>query len=308
MAPGGYAWWYVDALSDDGRHGLTIIGFVGSVFSPYYAWARRREPLTPALDHCALNVALYTLDGPRVSGRWAMTERGRSHVARTSDSLQIGPSAMRWDRDTLCIDIDEVCVPWPSRLRGTVRVSPEVLLNQSYTLDADGRHRWSPIAPMANVEVDLSQPGLRWRGTGYLDSNHGDRPLERDFERWDWSRVALAAGRSAVLYDVTRQGGIEHTLALSFDADGTAYHFEPPPPAELPATRWRVKRGTRCEPSSAAHVLHTLEDAPFYARSVVASAWLKQPVTTVHESLSLDRFDTAIVRCMLPFRMPRVGD
>ena len=47
---GGYAWWYVDALSDDGRHGLTIIAFVGSVFSPYYALraaARRRRPARP---------------------------------------------------------------------------------------------------------------------------------------------------------------------------------------------------------------------------------------------------------------------
>ena len=34
VPPGGYAWWYVDALSDDGRHGLTVIAFVGSVFSP----------------------------------------------------------------------------------------------------------------------------------------------------------------------------------------------------------------------------------------------------------------------------------
>lgn len=32
---GGYRWWYLDGLSDDGRHGLTIIGFAGSVFSPY---------------------------------------------------------------------------------------------------------------------------------------------------------------------------------------------------------------------------------------------------------------------------------
>jgi carotenoid 1,2-hydratase len=39
---GGYAWWYVDAFSDDGRHGLTVIAFVGSVFSPYY-WMARRE-------------------------------------------------------------------------------------------------------------------------------------------------------------------------------------------------------------------------------------------------------------------------
>ena len=42
VPPNGYLWWYLDALSDDGRHGFTIIAFVGSVFSPYYAAARRR--------------------------------------------------------------------------------------------------------------------------------------------------------------------------------------------------------------------------------------------------------------------------
>ncbi|NBO88372.1 MAG: carotenoid 1,2-hydratase, partial [Betaproteobacteria bacterium] len=35
MVPsGGYLWWYVDAMSDDGQFGLTLIAFVGSVFSP----------------------------------------------------------------------------------------------------------------------------------------------------------------------------------------------------------------------------------------------------------------------------------
>ena len=43
----GYAWWYVDALSEDGREGLTIIAFIGSVFSPYYAWTGRRDPARP---------------------------------------------------------------------------------------------------------------------------------------------------------------------------------------------------------------------------------------------------------------------
>ena len=40
---GGYSWWYVDALSDDGKNGITLIALIGSVFSPYYAAMRRRR-------------------------------------------------------------------------------------------------------------------------------------------------------------------------------------------------------------------------------------------------------------------------
>ena len=29
VPPGGYRWWYIDGLSDDGRHGITLIAFVG---------------------------------------------------------------------------------------------------------------------------------------------------------------------------------------------------------------------------------------------------------------------------------------
>ena len=57
VPPGGYAWWYVDALSDDRQFGLTIIVFVGSVFSPYYAWARRGGRRADPQDHCAFNIA-----------------------------------------------------------------------------------------------------------------------------------------------------------------------------------------------------------------------------------------------------------
>ncbi|MEQ8516068.1 MAG: hypothetical protein RIC38_10725, partial [Chromatocurvus sp.] len=70
----GYQWWYIDALSDDGRFGLTIIVFVGSVFSPYYAAARRRGPTDPG-NHCAINAVLYNPGGRKV---WALTERGRN--------------------------------------------------------------------------------------------------------------------------------------------------------------------------------------------------------------------------------------
>ena len=94
VPPSGYLWWYVDAISDDGEYGLSIIAFVGSVFSPYYALARSRTGgLADPENHCALNVALYGKGGKR----WTMTERGRTHTTRNAQHFQIGPSSLHWD-------------------------------------------------------------------------------------------------------------------------------------------------------------------------------------------------------------------
>jgi carotenoid 1,2-hydratase len=300
VAAGGYAWWYVDALSDDGQHGLTLIAFIGSVFSPYYAAARRRGAADPR-RHCALNVALY---GPRAQ-RWAMTERGAGALRRDATCLSIGPSALHWDGEVLTAEIDEWTVPWPSRLRGVVRIYPQGLNGHDHALDRDGHHRWHPIAPCARVEVELRQPALRWAGPGYLDANQGDTPLESAFRRWDWSRAALPGGGTAVIYDAERCDGGRTTLALDFDARGGVRAFAPPPPQALPPTLWGVERGTRSE--GAAHVLRTLEDTPFYARSLVDAAWAGQRAVAVHESLSLERFSRRWVQALLPFRMPRRG-
>ena len=97
-------------------------------------------------------------------------------------ALVIGPSALHWDGNALTVSINEITTPWARALRGVVRLYPSAVLSGSYALDATGRHHWCPMAPCARVEVDLSQPALRWRGSDYLDSNRGDRPLEHDLK------------------------------------------------------------------------------------------------------------------------------
>lgn len=277
---------------------------LGSVFSPYYAWrrARARHHLDP-LDHCALNVALYGR-----TKRWAMTERGRRALHQERDRLVIGPSQVRWDGGALLIDIDEIGAPIPRRIRGQVRVEPRAINPESFALDAAGHHSWWPIAPLARVEVELNQPRLSWSGSGYLDSNRGDEPLEDAFQRWNWSRAKVAE-EAVILYDVTaRPGGRDTALALRINQQGQVERFELPPRQGLPQSPvWRVARGTQCEPGAEARVVETLEDTPFYARSVVETQLLGQRATCVHESLCLDRFSSAWVRVLLPFRMPRVG-
>ena len=295
----GYAWWYVDGLSDDGRHGVTLIGFLGSVFSPYYAWARRSRPAEP-LTHCAINVVLY--GGGRK--RWAMTERGRSAVFRSSRTMDIGPSSLTWEDGRLDARIDEVTAPLPSRLRGTVRLTPASPAGFSTALDEGRKHHWCPIAPIARIEVDLVKPRLRWRGNGYFDTNWGLAPLEETFRHWHWSRAHTPEGGAIVLYDTVSRASAHRVLALQFSPQGKHREFRAPDETNLSRTLWRIPRVTHAE-GGQAEVLKTLEDAPFYARSLIRTNLMGHSLVAVHESLSLRRFDTAWVRCLLPFRMPR---
>ncbi|WP_342450124.1 carotenoid 1,2-hydratase [Thiorhodococcus minor] len=275
---------------------------MGSVFSPYYAWSRQRGDADP-LNHCALNVALYGRRGKR----WAMTERGRNELERTADSLTIGPSTLHWEGDALVIDIDEIGAPIPSRLRGQVRVYPAAVNGRDFALDSAERHRWWPIAPISRVEANFDNPKLSWSGAGYLDSNRGSEPLEQAFQGWDWSRAELKDS-AAILYDTRARDAQGASLALRFDAQGRAEDFEPPPRVPLPTTSvWRIGRGTQCEPGHEAKVIDTLEDTPFYARSVVETRLLGQKAHSVHESLCLDRFSSGWVKVLLPFRMPRIS-
>jgi carotenoid 1,2-hydratase len=271
------------------------------VFSPYYAWANRRHPAA-AEDFCAMNIVLYRKSG----GVWAMTERGRGSLRRGADHLSIGPSDLHWDGSALIARLDEIAVPIPRRLRGTLRLTPLNLQPRTFQLDAAGRHRWRPIAPAARIEVAFEKPESRWQGAAYFDTNSGDGPLAEDFSTWHWSRAATPTG-ATVLYDVARRDGSYLNLALKIGADGMARDFAPPPSHPLPATVWRVRRRTRADSGTSPRVIQTLEDAPFYARSRIATRLDGVTAEAIHESLDLNRFASPLVRALLPFRMPRRG-
>lgn len=269
------------------------------MFSPYYAWSGWSDPL----DHCSVNIALYGTS----HSRWAMTERGRDSVDRSADFLRIGPSSLFWRSDSLVIDVAERSAPWSRRIAGTIRVTPEILPGKRFPLDDEGRHVWQPVAPRARIEIDLRHPALRWSGEAYLDSNFGVEPLESRFSGWSWSRARHGDG-CVVLYDANRRDGAETSLALRFAADGST-HLQPVlPPSALPVTGWRLLRSTRADEGAPVLVRRTLEDTPFYARSLLSATVYGRPVLAFHESLSLDRFRSRLVRALLPFRMPRASE
>jgi carotenoid 1,2-hydratase len=296
----GYAWWYLDAISDDGEHAITLIAFVGSVFSPYYASQRRHGPSTPD-NHCAMNIALYG-----AKRRWAMTERASHALKRDANMLQIGPSSIHWDGRAFHITLDEVTMPLPSRISGTITLTPDVRNLQSFALSENTEHRWWPLVPRARIEVNLPLPSVRWSGNAYLDCNWGEGPLEQSFRRWSWSRSERADGSSEIFYDVVSREGRDVNLALRVTADGLLEHIEAPVATPLSRTRWRLDRLQRRHDSELAGRITSLEDGPFYARTLIESTTLGRTSKTVHESLCLERFASPWVQAMLPFRMPRV--
>lgn len=275
---------------------------MGSVFSPYYAWSGRRDPE----NHVSINVGLYA----KGAQRWTMTERGRAALSRDGTTFTVGPSALRWEEGALILNFDEVSLPWyttnllPRRVRGRVTVRPGPVTRTVYDIDAVGDHRWWPISPDARIEV--SADGLDWQGHGYMDCNWGLRGLEDDFRYWDWSRGALANGDTVILYDTHRRDGSHGLIALRFDKEGRATPFVSPPSVPVRRGLWGVKRAIACDDGHTPRVEKTLEDGPFYNRSIITTRLGGQDARMMHESFSGDRFGSRLVKLMLPFRMPRI--
>lgn len=295
VPPDGYAWWYLDAISDDGERAISIIGFIGSVFSPWYRWSGRRNPD----DHCCLNVATYGQ-----GGRWTMTDRGEAALKRSADTLTIGPSSMHWDGRRLIVDIDEATWPHPGRLKGRVTLTPEAITRVELALTPEGTHVWRPFAPVAEVEVDLNQPGWTWGGHGYFDANFGTAALEADFSYWTWGRYPTRDG-AVCYYDATRRDGSDLAVGVVFDHQGRGRVIKPPPKARFRRSLWGVRRETRADAGYRPQQVKAMLDAPFYCRSAVRTCFGGEETVGVHEALDLNRFASPWLMPMLAVKVPR---
>ncbi len=272
-----------------------MIGFIGSVFSPWYRWSGRRDPQ----NHCCINVATY---GPK--GRFTMTDRGRAALRQSEDVFEVGPSSMRWEGDKLVIEVNEVSAP-PiiGKVRGTITLHPEALFGQTHALTGDGRHRWQPFAPIARIEVDIA-PGHRWQGHGYFDANFGEAALEADFDYWTWGRFPRAGGASC-FYDAQLRDGSAQETALHFHPDGRVEAIEPPPRTRMARSLWAVRREARADPGTTPRQRLAMLDAPFYTRAAVETRLHGERSVGVHEALDLRRFSSPLLKPMLAVRVPR---
>tara|TARA_R100000322_G_scaffold133072_4_gene89001 strand:- start:48776 stop:49540 length:765 start_codon:yes stop_codon:yes gene_type:complete len=247
-----------------------------------------------------MNVATYGS-----GGRFTMTDRGRSALRQTPDTLTIGPSQMRWAGGQLLIDIDERgALPLLGRVRGRITVTPSAVTHVELPLTDDGAHVWRPFAPTCTVDVALDAPGWDWQGHGYFDANFGTRALEADFSDWTWGRFPLSGGATC-FYDATRRDGSTLNSQMHFATDGTVGASADIPPAPLSRSLWGLARSTRADPGYRPRQVKPMLDAPFYCRSAVRTQIDGEETTGVHETLDLRRFRSPLLKPMLAVRVPR---
>ena len=236
--------------------------------------------------------------------RWAMTERRRDALRRDATSLEIGPSAMKWDGRSLEIDINEISAPWPHRLRGHVRVEPETINPRAFTLESQGSHIWRPIAPIARVSAAFSQPESSGAGMAILTQTSATNRLKPVSDAGlGLVRERAAARRSFMTPSEGARGRWLWALSLTVPAVSRRSHRLQWSPclAHVGASKGRHARKTAAPALSTDSRIRR----SIHAR-MVEHALLGERVSSMHESLDLDRFANPLVRAMLPFRMPRI--
>jgi carotenoid 1,2-hydratase len=252
-----------------------------------------------------VNVVLYRPEG----ARWVMTERAPHSLVRTPSSLTLGHTHVAWEGDALVVRFDERCAtfpsPMPARLAGQVRLWPQFVDGVPVVLDGPtARHRWCPVAPSARAEVVLDEPGLRFSGAGYVDANHGDEPLERGFRGWHWSRMKTREG-AALAYHTTPRAGSPLALVRRYDGHGRAQDLDGTELGRVGPTGWRLRREVAVDRGVTPRAVWTLEDTPFYARSLIDTVLGGDRGLAMHETLDAERFARRWVQFLLPFRTRR---
>lgn len=322
LDPHGYQWWYIDAISDDGDFSLTIIAFVGHVFSPDYYKARQKRLVGSKLaqpeDFCAFNFALHALT-PRGKARigcktlWCLSEYSQDHlnphnptIHRSANHLSLGDTQLRHTTDGMSIEINERTKPFfqrmPRHIDGCIRLSSTHQFLHELQLDSFGQHTWMGIAPCSRISVQLNMPQLSFEGNAYCDSNWGSSSLEEGFQSWTWSRAEVEQG-TLVLYDVLERNHSSQQRGILFTHQGEVINIEDLCDKRIQSGFWGVERTTRADTHAQPTLMSSLVDSPFYTRDLIHTYVLGQSTIAMYESLNLDQFCKPWVRFLLPFRI-----
>ncbi len=276
ITPGGFLWWYLDIIDQEGN-GLVLIWSFGLPFLPNYANSARKGIAPAPKSRPSLVLSIYQnfqqecylfqeyeeADASWESNSWTFD---RTSISSTSKTLNISLH--------MSIPNTDLVITGDIAVEGTSRSNGSRL--------HDTPHEWVPLLMPAKGQFHLQAGALKYTGTGraYHDHNSSLVPLhDLNIERWWWGRIALPdrewiwysllpkdhSPRIDISISVTDAGETEiHDVAatdlqkLSKSIFGLSapksFHIETP---------WKER--------VLVNVCSTIDDGPFYQRYMITT-------------------------------------
>jgi carotenoid 1,2-hydratase len=314
-APGGFVWWYVDAL-DAAGDGFVCIWSWGLPFLPGRAAAWRAGTPQATVDAPSVNLAVYR-GGKQVA--YHLLQVPSDEAVWHDDHWRMGASHLRRVTDAsgeICVEGDlTLPVPGdPEPLRATFSVrGPPASWPAPDVEPAADAHRWAPLVGPARATARFTHGDttvLAFDGTGYHDRNGCPVPLDAlGLEHWVWGRLTTAATletpASLLIFYLswpTDPDAQPFLLVSRADADGR-FRF-----VECPVTlgpRRTGRFGMRWWTTITLHLPEgpvqvdvdpPAEDGPFYLRTRISTAHPSTPAIGWAELCRPDRVDTGAMR------------
>lgn len=209
-APGGFCWWYVDAIDAEGN-GFVVIWSFGLPFLPGYTSAARAGRAPASAEVPALNVVVYRDGRPDFyllqryspehaswdgAGSWRF---GRTRIVATDTAGGRRDVVLTIDADVpgqIAPLVGEV------RLKGALR--PEQADAGQSAVDENATHWWSPICAHAHATLALEcgEQAWSWSGPAYHDRNASLSHIDGlGIGRWTWARFC-DGNVTRVLYEL----------------------------------------------------------------------------------------------------------
>ena len=222
--PGGYEWWYFDAISDDGKHSLVVIFYRGNPFSNRYIRAiQEQSGQAMPSQFPAVSISLYE-EGEAVY--YSFTEFLEEQTQfDDQSSARIGPhkvkASINAGRLQYKLHLEEQ-LPSGDQLKARIHFesNSQPIPLEADSLQAGTRHQWNLVQPRARVEGDIQlkikeekERTVNFDGIGYHDHNRGSEPLRRAFGDWYWGRLHFDKA-TLVYYIMDKQKGREYRAWL----------------------------------------------------------------------------------------------
>ncbi|MEX0944833.1 MAG: hypothetical protein WDZ38_04105 [Balneolaceae bacterium] len=197
MNPGGYEWWYFDAMSKNG-YSIVVIFYCGNPFSRRYINALRDDINNNAEQFPAISVSVYK-DSKPVYYSFEETKPEQAEFSKVEPKGRVRDSRFKGSRNDgnifFTIQLDQKLINGDS-IFGELHFSSndnslsEIVRDGS---DDQEKHIWNLVMPKCKVKGKLTLKGYQeeeilFDGVGYHDHNSGNEPMKESFRQWYWGR------------------------------------------------------------------------------------------------------------------------